>query len=422
VNGGSELLHNGDFARWDTWRSAPHGWHFWSTAGTGRIRRASPDSPREGELVELEHRTGEGTVLFQDVPDAETHRNENYTFAVSVRASRPGSVSLSVDDGVIPHKSAPNHTSGQWERLSIDNIVSFRATQLRVHVWLRTECVAQVRGATLCAELRRKKAYAPSLDDLVEEVPDEELPPLDRRYVDEGRLTPEQRHWRDHGFLILQRFLPNDLIDAYCRVREKLKDPGGYPSVNPYHEVVEMRDLCLYPPLPRMLESLIGEPMGMSLALTGWISTERNWHQDDLNPPSVNGWYAAVWIALDDIHPDSGPFEFVPGSHRWPIVRRDKLFDFIDPEERTQLSWPKTSEGILVPLLERKIKGSAATTQQFVASKGDVLIWHAHLVHRGSSPRNPRLLRKSLIAHFTSIHRLLDAPQVLEHKGQGYYF
>src|SRR5438552_11002670 len=83
------------------------------------------------------------------------------------------------------------------------------------------------------------------------------------------------------------------------------------------------------------MESLIGEPMMLHLALTGWVSTERTWHQDDyLNPAHVAGWYAAVWMALDDnIHSDSGPFEYLPGSHRWPTLRRDKVISFLTEEE-----------------------------------------------------------------------------------------
>ena len=66
--------------------------------------------------------------------------------------------------------------------------------------------------------------------------------------------------------------------------------------------------------------------MCLSLALTGWVSTERNWHQDDyLNPPDVDAWYVAAWLALDDIPSGSGPFQYVPGSHRWPAIRGDKV-------------------------------------------------------------------------------------------------
>ena len=74
------------------------------------------------------------------------------------------------------------------------------------------------------------------------------------------------------------------------------------------------------------IEMLIGTPMGLNLALTGWRSTTRTWHQDDyLNPPYINCHYAAVWIALEDIDPDCGMFEFVPGSHKWPLTRGAKI-------------------------------------------------------------------------------------------------
>ena len=36
--------------------------------------------------------------------------------------------------------------------------------------------------------------------------------------------------------------------------------------------------LALHPPLLRMMESLVGEPMLLHLALTGWVSTQRDWH------------------------------------------------------------------------------------------------------------------------------------------------
>lgn len=44
----------------------------------------------------------------------------------------------------------------------------------------------------------------------------------------------------------------------------------------PYLHVPALRDLALYPPLMEMLQSLIGEPMMLHLALTGWVSTQRN--------------------------------------------------------------------------------------------------------------------------------------------------
>jgi hypothetical protein len=126
--------------------------------------------------------------------------------------------------------------------------------------------------------------------------------------VDESRLSTNKQHWREHGFLIRRDFIPHALIDAYCAVREKLNNINGWSSPTPYLFVPEIRELCLYPPLYEILEDLFGEAMGMNLALTGWVSTERAWHQDDyLNSPGVMSHHCGVWFALGAISRDSGP-------------------------------------------------------------------------------------------------------------------
>jgi ectoine hydroxylase-related dioxygenase (phytanoyl-CoA dioxygenase family) len=184
-------------------------------------------------------------------------------------------------------------------------------------------------------------------------------------------------------------------------------NPGGWPSPTPYLDVREMRDLALYPPLMSQMRELIGEPMVLHLCLTGWVSTERGWHQDDyLNPPFVNSWYAAVWMALDDIHPDSGPFEYVPGSHRWPLIRGDKVRAQMSSKEAKSPIWPQTSETFVVPAIDAEIERRGAKARAFVAERGDVLIWHGRLMHRGSKPNKPGMLRRSLISHYTGVtHR-----------------
>jgi len=177
--------------------------------------------------------------------------------------------------------------------------------------------------------------------------------------------------------------------------------------------VAELRDVSLYPPLMNLMESLIGEEMGLHLNLTGWVSTERNWHQDDyLNPPYINSWYAAVWIALDDIHEDSGPFEFVPGSHRWPLMRSHKVRMFLTPEERDHDNWPGLAERFVNDVAEEEIVKRGLKTKKFLAKKGDLLIWHGRLMHRGSYPNIPGMERKTLISHYSGISHRVDMPIV----------
>lgn len=262
-----------------------------------------------------------------------------------------------------------------------------------------------------------------SWSDIADEVEDDLRPMLDRKLVDMNRLTENQRFWRDNGYLILERFIPDELVDRYIAVRSKIKDPLGWHSPSAYEDVEEMRDLALYGPLAKVTEELIGKPLGLHLVLTGWKSTTRDWHQDDyLNPPEVNSHYMALWFALDTISPDAGPFEFVPGSHRWPLVRQSKIKALLPPGKVMDDSWPWLSEEILSPFFEAEIDKRQVEVKQFLGRKGDVLLWHSNLLHRGSLPRDPSLERRSLIGHLTAVGHRNDMHATKQHKGGGIYF
>lgn len=261
-----------------------------------------------------------------------------------------------------------------------------------------------------------------TFDSLCEEIP-EELRPRNN-----GGLTGEI--WGRDGVLIIPNFFPHTLLDAY-RARYE-RDNGenaayGYKSGTPYLEIQEMRDLCLYEPLAAVLESLIGEPMGLHLNLCNWVSTERTWHQDHyLNPDGVNCFYLAVWIPLDDIHPDSGAFQFVRGSHRWPVMSGEKVqaalnLQGYDPD------WPRKAEKFVTRVFDEKIEEENAKVETWHGKKGDVLIWHSLLAHRGSKPNSPDLRRPALIAHYSGINHRKDMKKAELYENQltnskGYFF
>lgn len=259
------------------------------------------------------------------------------------------------------------------------------------------------------------------LEDISEVPADELLPPLDRAgAIPVGRF---QKQWVNEGVVHLPGFMDPKLIDAYCKVREQLGDPRGWRSATPYMDVPEIKDLGLHPILMRIMKELIGDDMGMHLNLTGWVSTERNWHQDDyLNPPNVMCHYAAVWFALDDIHPFSGPFQYVPGSHKWPLTRRDKLLSHYPPDFGTRDSWPAESQGDVSICFEEEAVKRQAGLHTYVPRKGDVLIWHSRLMHRGSPPKAPGLVRKSLICHYSALSKRTDMPKRAQHTNGSWYF
>lgn len=227
----------------------------------------------------------------------------------------------------------------------------------------------------------------------------------------------------------LESFMPEDLMVAYeeCWKREHRYGQedvnwGGWGDT-PYLDHEEVMALYTYGPLAAELEKLLGEPAGVHLNLTGWLSTTRNWHQDSyLNPPHVGDYYAAVWIAFSDIHPDSGPFQYVPGSHRWPQVTREAILGALPQDKAESPRWPRYSEDILTPLFEQHIIDSESEVVTYLPSRGDVLIWHGRLLHRGSVPNTPGLERRMAIAHYSGINHRGDMPTARQLPGGGWYF
>ena len=238
--------------------------------------------------------------------------------------------------------------------------------------------------------------------------------------------------WNSDGFVIKKKFLPEELMAAYeeCWVRCNgemidgelvMHSPGGWGYCTPYRDHKEVRDLFTYKGINDTIEELIGEPAGVHLNLTGWISTTRNWHQDTyLNPAHVGDHYAAVWIALDTINPDSGPFQFVRGSHRWPVVTQEKILKALPPHERDH-RWPRFSESLLTPLFTEEIEKRGAEVITYLPERGDVLFWHGRLLHRGSIANKPGTIRKSAIAHYSGINHRQDMPKAQKY-GDGWVF
>lgn len=261
------------------------------------------------------------------------------------------------------------------------------------------------------------------------------LPSLDSLTVPPPEPSPAD--WTDTGVVHLPRIIPKDLRDDY---RDEWWDahggpgswrdltpgehlnvvrrPGGWNDCTPYMRVASIRRIAAV--FATALRALLGEDGGMHLNLTGWVTTTRDWHQDSyLNPAHVGDAYAAAWIALDDVHPDSGVFQYVPGSHRWPQVTRDKIGEHVDLSDPR---WPILSEQVLSPLFEEEIKRREAEVVRYVPNGGDVLLWHGRLLHRGSLAHTTGAYRPGLIIHFSGVETRRDFPRAKLAAEGGYIF
>ena len=81
------------------------------------------------------------------------------------------------------------------------------------------------------------------------------------------------------------------------------------------------------------------------------------------------------------------------------------------------LRWEK----FVVPAIEAEIAARGVAPQKFLASRGDVLVWHGRLMHRGSLATSQNFWRPALIAHYSGTkHRPDMKKRATDENGQPY--
>jgi phytanoyl-CoA hydroxylase len=101
-----------------------------------------------------------------------------------------------------------------------------------------------------------------------------------------------------------------------------------------------------------------------------------------------------AWIACEDIAAESGPLVLYPGSHRAPFFA-----GFADYPQ-TNL---RTADERLAEAYETYVEqvASGFPRHEFLARKGQVLLWHGMLVHGGAPVLRPGTTRKSMVIHYS---------------------
>ena len=227
-------------------------------------------------------------------------------------------------------------------------------------------------------------------------------------------LSENQRTYRENGYLILRGLIPEDLIDAYVELRERLKlGQDQFPDATPFIEHPEILDIACHKPMIDVIRELHAAEMGLIFTLTGFKSTERGWHQDAYLDRDSAVPRLATWIACGTVDADCGPFEYVPGSHKWMALSNERINEFLKPDFRWPEGhrarsagvpgWGRIAEGFVDPSVYAKIDRDGAEIKHFTAEKGDVLFWYGRLMHRGSPPRRNGATRPGLIAHYAPI-------------------
>ena len=248
--------------------------------------------------------------------------------------------------------------------------------------------------------------------------------------VANGEITENQGNlclkWANDGYLILDGFFSANQLDltwaAYDLAivegvvqppPEKRWDGDTLPGrvLDPHFKVKEFDQLLYDTRMRTLISILLGAAALPFQTISGHKSSHQLEHSDAIHMTTYPlGYLAATWTAFEDIHPNSGPLVYYPGTHRLPYVLSDTLN--IEPTNTGKAPYHEKYE----PEIQKIIKKSGVKPHYFMAKKGDVLIWHANLIHGGSQCKgNENLSRKALVCHFFAegaqcYHDLAAAP------------
>lgn len=208
--------------------------------------------------------------------------------------------------------------------------------------------------------------------------------------------------WSENGFAILDGFFDSDTVDKINQTVEELKDDPktrwhhGKRIMFAIHQSEFLFNIGTDPRLMEIFELLLGKKAELFQSLNFFQGTEQRAHSDFIHMSTFPyGNLIAAWVSLEDLIDDCGPIFYYPGSHKLPYVMNPD-FDNVG----TKFKLGKKSYTDYEDKIEQVIKEQGLTKKHFIAKKGDLLIWHANLLHGGEAIQRKGSSRKSMVFHY----------------------
>jgi phytanoyl-CoA hydroxylase len=156
--------------------------------------------------------------------------------------------------------------------------------------------------------------------------------------------------------------------------------------------------IYLWRPIFDYVERILGAPAVATQSLYFEYGSQQALHRDPIfvqTRPASH--LVAAWVALEDIHPDSGPLLYVPGSHRLPY------YQFSPGEHRFDHHRHGDAELAAMAAFDREqVRSAGLPSQTLTCPSGRVFLWHASLLHGGAVVADPARTRRSFVVHFST--------------------
>jgi ectoine hydroxylase-related dioxygenase (phytanoyl-CoA dioxygenase family) len=243
-------------------------------------------------------------------------------------------------------------------------------------------------------------------EDMVSELLHKTPPPLLENCFIYKNTTNENKNslqdFHKNGFAILKNHLPTDLVEKINdEVQEiidsrKIKFKWNHKIMFAIHHSKLIREVGNDKYLKELLNYCINGNAKLFQSINFTQGSEQATHSDSIHMTTFpQGGLLGVWIALEDIDLDNGPLHYYPESHLLPYYMNKDYGN----EGNNWLIGDKPYTAY-EKMIEQKVSEKGIQKQIYTAKKGDLLIWHANLLHGGEPHTNKDKSRKSMVFHY----------------------
>ena len=243
------------------------------------------------------------------------------------------------------------------------------------------------------------------------------------QHIDE-KVAEAIVHWYENGYLILEKFFSEEIIDAIntditgLLATQAIRfNYTGRKIFNAFEYAPSVKNVITDKKLMNVLSFVLGRNVFPFQTINFKFGSEQQAHSDSVHMTTFpKGYLVAVWIALEDIEDDAGPIFYYPGSHHLPYLTNEDYgasnnFFLLDGDANQKY------EAKIGELLKEK----KLTPKTFHAKKGDVFIWHANLVHGGAPVINKHRTRKRMVIHYFAedvicYHEISERPAIIKYE------
>ena len=225
----------------------------------------------------------------------------------------------------------------------------------------------------------------------------------------------------DKGFLVLRNFLTSETADQINNEIDKLIDSGtikfryGGKLMFVIHHSEIIKNIGNDRKLLEFLSVLINGQAKLFQSINFINGSQQKTHSDSIHMTTYPlGGLLGVWIALEDVDENNGALHYIPGSHKLPYFLNSDY-----DNEGTAFKIGTKSYVAYEDFLAEKVKELGLKKEIFRAKKGDLLIWHANILHGGEPHIDKSRTRKSLVYHYfdensVCYHEVTQRPALFE--------